>query len=678
MSSLQSAFKLTFCLTLSLSSISLTSRNSLSSSRASFLGQISSSALYNSSPHLNTRRNRRAEIVVRAESDFYSILGVSRNASKSEIKSGKYTSYELYFTFLVDISAILVTFVLIGLLPLLPNQETIAVTVGNDWIFFLVLEDISNAFPREDRSLKLLNTMTTVPCRNILVPQFGLQPQVILRSASPGVKICFSYTALTLQTGISLTSRNSLSSSRASFLGQISSSALYNSSPHLNTRRNRRAEIVVRAESDFYSILGVSRNASKSEIKSGKYTSYELYFTFLVDISAILVTFVLIGLLPLLPNPYRKLARSYHPDVNNICLPSLLLGKAIFRGRLSSPKPYPVVLLLVLYVSENQEQSKSLRRLVMHMSSILQVLADNEKKSLYDKYGEAGLKGADMGMGDFNNPFDLFESLFEGMGGMGGTRGARNRPMQGDDEGYNLVLNFKDAIFGVEKDIEVTRLESCGTCNGSGAKPGTKTRKCRTCGGQGQVVSSARTPLGVFQQVMTCSTCDGTGEYSTPCSTCNGDGCVRKTKKISLKVPPGVDSGSRLRVRSEGNAGRRGGPPGDLYVFIEVRSDPVLKREGTNILYDCKVSYIDAILGTTMNVPTVDGSIDLKIPAGTQPGSTLVMAKKGVPYLGKRNNRGDQLVRVQVEIPKRLSSEERKLIEELADLNKSKTANSRR
>ncbi|XP_042419306.1 chaperone protein dnaJ A7A, chloroplastic-like isoform X1 [Zingiber officinale] len=447
--------------------------------------------------------------------------------------------------------------------------------------------------------------MTTVPCRNILVPQFGLQPQVILRSASPGVKICFSYTALTLQTGISLTSRNCLSSSRASFLGQISSSALYNSSPHLNTRRNRRAEIVVRAESDFYSILGVSRNASKSEIKSA----------------------------------YRKLARSYHPDVNK----------------------------------ESGAEQK-----FKEISNAYEVLADNEKKSLYDKYGEAGLKGADMGMGDFNNPFDLFESLFEGMGGMGGTRGARNRPMQGDDEGYNLVLNFKDAIFGVEKDIEVTRLESCGTCNGSGAKPGTKTRKCRTCGGQGQVVSSARTPLGVFQQVMTCSTCDGTGEYSTPCSTCNGDGCVRKTKKISLKVPPGVDSGSRLRVRSEGNAGRRGGPPGDLYVFIEVRSDPVLKREGTNILYDCKVSYIDAILGTTMNVPTVDGSIDLKIPAGTQPGSTLVMAKKGVPYLGKQNNRGDQLVRVQVEIPKRLSSEERKLIEELADLNKSKTANSRR
>lgn len=265
-----------------------------------------------------------------------------------------------------------------------------------------------------------------------------------------------------------------------------------------------------------------------------------------------------------------------------------------------------------------------------------------------------------------------------GMGGMGGGRAARNRPMQGEDESYNLVLNFKEAVFGVDKEIEITRLENCSTCDGSGAKPGTKSTKCSTCGGQGQVVSSTRTPLGVFQQVMTCSVCGGTGESSTPCNTCGGDGRVRRTKRISLKVPAGVDSGSRLRVRSEGNAGRRGGGPGDLYVFIDVIPDPVLKRDGTNILYTSKVSYVDAILGTTIKVPTVDGMVDLKIPAGTQPGTTLVMAKKGVPSLDKRYPRGDQLVRVQVDIPKRLTNEERKLIEELADLSKAKTANSRR
>lgn len=259
---------------------------------------------------------------------------------------------------------------------------------------------------------------------------------------------------------------------------------------------------------------------------------------------------------------------------------------------------------------------------------------------------------------------------------MGGGRSASNRPIQGEDEGYNLALNFKEAVFGIEKEIEIARLETCGTCDGSGAKPGSKRTKCKSCGGQGQVVSSTRTPLGVFQQVMTCPTCSGTGESFTACNTCRGDGRVRKTKTITLKVPAGVDSGSRLRVRSEGNAGRKGGGPGDLYVFIDVRSDPVLTRDGTNILYTCKVSYIDAILGTTIKVPTVDGTVDLKVPAGTQPGATLVMAKKGVPSLNKRYPRGDQLVRVQVDIPKRLSSEEKKLIEELSNLSKAKALNS--
>ncbi|KAK4490103.1 hypothetical protein RD792_000760 [Penstemon davidsonii] len=316
------------------------------------------------------------------------------------------------------------------------------------------------------------------------------------------------------------------------------------------------------------------------------------------------------------------------------------------------------------------------------ISNAYEVLLDDEKRSIYDKYGEAGLKGAGMGMGDFSNPFDLFESLFEGMGGMGGGgmggRGSRNRATEGEDQIYNLVLNFKEAVFGVEKEIDITRLDSCSTCDGSGAKPGTKPSRCNTCGGQGQVVSSARTPLGVFQQVMTCSTCNGSGEISTPCNTCRGDGRGKKSKRISLKVPAGVDSGSRLRVRSEGNAGRRGGPPGDLFVSIDVLSDPVLKRDDTNILYTCKVSYIDAILGTTMKVPTVDGVVDLRIPSGTQPGTTLVMAKKGVPYLNKSNIRGDQLVRVQVEIPKRLSGDEKKLIEDLASLNKTKAASSKR
>ncbi|MBA0824531.1 hypothetical protein Goarm_021197 [Gossypium armourianum] len=404
----------------------------------------------------------------------------------------------------------------------------------------------------------------------------------------------------------------------------------------------RGARFIVRAETDYYTVLGVSRNASKSEIKSA----------------------------------YRKLARSYHPDVNK-SVDNLVLIAFYYGCLVPFSFIYSISYHCMLFFRDPGAEQK-----FKEISNAYEVLSDDEKRSLYDKYGEAGLKGAGMGMGDFSNPFDLFESLFEGMGGMGGMgmggRSSRNRAVDGQDKYYSLVLNFKEAVFGVEKEIEITRLESCGTCNGSGAKPGTTASKCTTCGGQGQVISSARTPLGVFQQVMTCSSCGGMGEISTPCNTCSGDGRVSKTKRISLKVPAGVDSGSRLRVRSEGNAGRRGGSPGDLFVVIQVILDPILKRDDTNILYTCKVSYIDAILGMTINVPTVDGMVDLKIPAGTQPNTTLVMAKRGVPVLNKSNMRGDQLVCVQVEIPKQLSSEERELIEELSDLSKGKTASSRR
>ncbi|KAF5786682.1 putative Heat shock protein DnaJ, cysteine-rich [Helianthus annuus] len=442
--------------------------------------------------------------------------------------------------------------------------------------------------------------MAIVPGGSTWVARWGMQPQLMSKASSANS----SFMHLPRFSG----NTKELASQCSAFCSQGSLHELYNIGSFGKSHHRRGGRLIVRAESDYYSVLGVSKNASKSEIKSA----------------------------------YRKLARSYHPDVNK---------------------------------EPGAEQK------FKDISNAYEVLSDDEKRSIYDRYGEAGLKGAGVGTGDFSNPFDLFESLFDGLGGMGGMGGmggrtTRNRATQGEDQGYNLVLNFKEAIFGVEKEIEVTRLESCGTCNGSGAKPGTSPSKCTTCGGQGQVVSSARTPLGVFQQVMTCSSCNGSGEISTPCNTCNGDGRVRKSKRISLKVPAGVDAGSRLRVRSEGNAGRKGGPPGDLFVMIDVLQDPVLKRDDTNILYTSKISYIDAILGTTLKVPTVDGMVDLKIPAGTQPGTTLVMAKKGVPILNKNNMRGDQLVRVQVEIPKRLSGEEKKLIEELSNLKKGKVPNS--
>ncbi|XP_058786985.1 chaperone protein dnaJ A6, chloroplastic-like [Vicia villosa] len=439
--------------------------------------------------------------------------------------------------------------------------------------------------------------MAVTPFGNTSATQWGIRPQLIARSSTMPKFASASHNA---------TSRvNFMAASSSTFFARDSLRFSIGSYQTLHRRRGSR--FIVRAETDYYTVLGVSRNSTKSEIKTA----------------------------------YRKLARNYHPDVNK----------------------------------EPGAEDK-----FKEISNAYEVLSDDEKRSIYDKYGEAGLKGQGMGgMGDFSNPFDLFETLFEGMGGGGmGSRGSWNGAVDGEDEYYSLLLNFKEAVFGVEKEIEIRRLENCGTCDGSGAKPGTKSSTCKTCGGQGRVVTQTRTPLGIFQQSMTCSSCNGTGETRTPCGTCSGDGRVRKTKRISLKVPAGVDSGSRLRVRNEGNTGRRGGSPGDLFVVLEVIPDPVLKREDTNILYSCKVSYIDAILGTTLKVPTVDGMVDLKIPAGTQPGSTLVMAKKGVPLLNKKNMRGDQLVRVQVEIPKKLSSDERKLIEELSELSKGKTAAGRR
>lgn len=342
---------------------------------------------------------------------------------------------------------------------------------------------------------------------------------------------------------------------------------------------------------------------------------------------------------------YRQLARKYHPDVNK---------EADAEARFKD------------------------------ISAAYEVLSDDDKKGIYDRFGEDGLKGGSMGgagfggMGaDFTNPMDIFESFFGGsMGGMGGGMGgfgggmgggarARNRPVQGDDQRYDLRLDFLEAVFGCQKEVEVSRLESCTACNNTGVKSGTTPTQCSTCNGSGQVVQAVRTPLGIFQQVSTCPACSGSGETTTPCPTCKGDGRIRGSKRISLRVPPGVDEGSRLRVRGEGDAGRRNGGPGDLYVFITVKSHPELRREGTTIHSDVEISYVDAILGTTVQVTTVDGPVDLKIPGGTQPGTTLVMSKRGVPKLGASAARGDHLVHVKVKIPKSVSGEEKKLVEQL-------------
>lgn len=415
--------------------------------------------------------------------------------------------------------------------------------------------------------------------------------------------------------------------------GSGSSSSSFGSAAQ-QRRQSRRQQLgqrlVVRAERDFYQILGVEKGADKKTIKSA----------------------------------YRQLARKFHPDVNK----------------------------------EPNAEDK-----FKDISAAYEVLSDDEKRGMYDRFGEAGLKGGGFapgagaggmgGMGDFSNPFDIFETFFGGgmggmggmgggFGGMGGSARSRSRPVAGDDQRYDLRLEFTEAVFGCSKEIEVSRLEDCSTCTGSGVKPGTNPTTCGTCKGAGQVVQAVRTPLGMFQQVGTCPTCGGTGEQFTPCGTCQGDGRVRGSKRISLRVPPGVDEGSRLRVRGEGDAGRRNGEAGDLYVFIYVKPHPELRREGVTIHSDVEISYVDAILGTTVKVTTLGNNelsqVDLKIPAGTQPGTTLVMSKRGVPKLGTANARGDHLVHVKVKIPKTISGEERKLMEQLRDMQSSKPAASSR
>ncbi|XP_066322956.1 uncharacterized protein [Miscanthus floridulus] len=235
---------------------------------------------------------------------------------------------------------------------------------------------------------------------------------------------------------------------------------------------------------------------------------------------------------------------------------------------------------------------------------------------------------------------------------------------------YDVILGFTEAIFGTEKDIILSHLETCDTCGGSGSKAGSKLRICSTCGGRGQVMRTEQTPFGLFSQVSICPTCAGEGKViSEYCRKCSGEGRIRVRKEIKVKIPPGVSKGSTLRVRGEGDAGPKGGPPGDLFVCLDIEEPSDIKRDGINLYSTVSISYLEAILGTVKGVSTVDGTSDLRIPPGTQPGDVIVLAKQGVPSLNKPSRRGDHLFTVKVAIPKRISGRERELLEELASLS---------
>ena len=329
-----------------------------------------------------------------------------------------------------------------------------------------------------------------------------------------------------------------------------------------------------------------------------------------------------------LKSAFRKLAREYHPDVNK------------------SP--------------DAEEKFKEINQAYA-------VLSDSEKRQVYDRYGADALNnmgGApDYSTIDFS---DIFGDLFGfGFGG-GNNKRSRNAPRRGADLSMALNLTFEESIFGADKEVEYTRDEACATCHGTGAEPGTNPSRCSTCNGTGEIRNVRQTFLGSMVQVTTCPACAGSGQVIVnPCKVCRGRGVERRAVKKTVTVPGGVDNGTQVRLPGEGQPGANGGPNGNLYLELHVKEHKFFKRRNDNVVLDLNVNIAQATLGAEVEIPTVEGVTKLSIPSGTQPGKIFVIKGKGVPHL-RGSGRGDQLVVVNVEIPTRLTPDQRKLMEELA------------
>ena len=301
-----------------------------------------------------------------------------------------------------------------------------------------------------------------------------------------------------------------------------------------------------------------------------------------------------------------------------------------------------------------------------------QILADPRKRKLYDEYGHAGVEtsggSASGGFagGGFADIFEgIFEDFFSASGSAGSATGRSGRSRRGSDLRYELAISFEDAAFGAEKEIAVERQETCGSCKGDGAKPGTSRTVCSVCKGQGQVMASS----GFFSITRTCHKCHGAGGWiDQPCSACNGHGRVPVRTKIKIKIPAGVDTGLQLRVSGEGEGGFIGGPRGDLYVDLEVLPHEFFTRQGENILCEVPVSFVQAALGAEIQVPTLAGSTALKIPAGTQNGKVFKLKGKGIASLSGRGI-GDEEVRILVETPAHLSEKQKELLKQFAEIS---------
>lgn len=354
---------------------------------------------------------------------------------------------------------------------------------------------------------------------------------------------------------------------------------------------------------DYYEVLGVSKGASADEIKKA----------------------------------YRKLAKKYHPDLN----PDDKAGaEAKFK----------------------------------EASEAYEVLSDPNKKSRYDQFGHAGVDpnaaggygGGFSGFGGFED-FDLGDLFGSFFGGGASSRRNANAPQRGRDIRMNIDLTFEEACFGTKKEITVSHMEECDACHGSGAAEGTQPARCTACGGSGQVKAVQRTPFGSMQTVRTCEACGGKGTViNEPCKVCRGEGSVRRSKKINVNIPGGIDNGMSLNVRGEGDIGKNGGPAGDILLNVRVKSHKIFARNGADINCDYPISFVQATLGGEIKVPTIDGNVTYNIPEGTQPGTVFRLKNKGAVKLNG-NGRGDQYVKIQVEIPKGINESQKEILRQFDD-----------
>ena len=301
-----------------------------------------------------------------------------------------------------------------------------------------------------------------------------------------------------------------------------------------------------------------------------------------------------------------------------------------------------------------------------------EVLGDLDKRKIYDRYGRDGLKSSGYsGPGNFEDIFSSFSDIFEDFFGFSTrSRGSKQRqgPIRGADLRYDLSISFMDAVHGLSKEIEINKPDTCWTCEGTGLRPGHKPQTCTTCHGQGQVLHAQ----GFFRVSTTCPHCRGAGEIITdPCTDCDGRGLVAKTKKVSINIPAGVDSGAKLRLKNEGEGGRRGGPAGDLYVVLHVEPHELFFREGTDIHFQQTISITEAALGCKIEVPTIHGSKKITIPKGTQNGHVFTLESEGVPSL-RGYGRGDMHIEIKVKVPTNLSKKQKRLLEEFAELERQK------